>query len=49
MTRTDEKLRPAFRAAIEILRNSPVPAEVYAKTQADELACKMAAEIGARG
>ncbi len=41
----DEKLMPAFEAAVEILRNSPVPPEVFAETDADRLAAEMAAEI----
>ena len=41
----DENLLPAFEAAVEILRNSPVPPEVFAETDADRLAEEMAAEI----
>ena len=41
----DEKLIPAFEAAVEILRNSPVLPEVFAETDADRLTAEMAAEM----
>jgi hypothetical protein len=41
----DEKLQPAFKTAVEILRNSPVPPEVFTDTEAEELASKIEAEI----
>jgi hypothetical protein len=43
----DEKLMPAFRNAVEILRNSPVPPEVFAESDADKLAAQLAAEVSA--
>jgi hypothetical protein len=45
----DEKLRPAFETAIEILRNSPVPPEVFAETEVEALAANMEAEIAEHG
>ena len=42
----DEKLIPAFKTAVEILRNSPVPPDVFVESDADQLAAKMEAEIG---
>jgi Protein of unknown function (DUF3037) len=43
----DEKLMPAFKNAVEILRNSPVQPEVFAESDADRLAAQMEADISA--
>jgi hypothetical protein len=43
----DEKLIPAFETAVEILRNSPVPPDVYTDTEADRLAEQIEAEFAA--
>jgi hypothetical protein len=45
----DAKLLPAFETAVEILRNSPVPPEVFTETEADKLATQMEADIAAHG
>lgn len=45
----DEKLRPAFDKAVEILLNSPVTPAVFADTDADQLAAQMEAEITEHG
>lgn len=43
----DEKLMPAFTTAVEILRNSPVPPDIFAESDVDQLAAQMEAEISA--
>jgi hypothetical protein len=40
---------PAFETAVEILRNSSVPTEVFSETEADQLAVAMEREIAAHG
>lgn len=43
----DRSLIPAFEDALAILRKSPVPAEVYAESEVDELVARIEAEISA--
>lgn len=45
----DDKLIPAFETAVEILRNSPVPPDVFTDAEADQLAERMEAEIAEHG
>jgi hypothetical protein len=45
----DKKLLPAFRNAVEILRNSPVPPDVFPESDANRLADQLEAEISAHG